>query len=67
MVYKLRNYLAHYSDFSKKKLFEEYVKTYNYKKFLEPGRFLLKNDGLHFENLIHNFSLASVTMKKHIK
>ncbi|MBD3338365.1 MAG: hypothetical protein GF353_04620 [Candidatus Lokiarchaeota archaeon] len=67
MVYKLRNYLAHYSEFSKKLLLTEYRQTYNYSKFLEPGKFLIKNNGTHFENLIHNFCLISATMERYLK
>ncbi len=67
IVYKLRNYLAHYSEFSKKKLHKEYIKIYNYSNFMEPGRFLIKNNGEYFENLIHNFCLVSATMEKKIK
>lgn len=62
-TYKIRNYLSHYSDFSKKKLFDAYKKDYSYQKFLEPGVFLLKQRGINFEKLIHNFSLVSVSMK----
>lgn len=66
MVYKLRNYLAHYSEFSKKKLSQEYSKVYGISVFKEPGIFLMKNSGYNFEKLIHNFSLASSTMKSHL-
>lgn len=63
MVYKLRNYLAHYSEFAKKQLEQEYQKTYGYSVFMTPGRFLMRKSGEHFEKLIHNFSLISSTMK----
>ena len=63
MVYRLRNYLAHYSEFAKKKLGQEYKQTYEYSVFMTPGRFLMRKNGEHFENLIHNFSLISSTMK----
>lgn len=63
MVYKLRNYLSHYSEFAKKKLEQEYKQTYGYSVFMTPGRFLVSKSGEHFETLVHNFSLISSTMK----
>jgi len=63
-TYSIRNYLSHYSTFSKKKLLSEYKKVYGYRKFLEPSRFLLKNKGKYFEDLADNFKLASVFMRK---
>lgn len=33
MAYKLRNYLAHYSEFARKKLQQQYKKTYSYSRF----------------------------------
>ena len=63
IVYKLRNYIAHYSEFAKKKLLQEYAKTYKISKFKEPGSFLIKNSGMYYEKLIHNFCLASSKMK----
>jgi hypothetical protein len=67
MIYKSRNYLAHYSEFARKKLLKEYNKSYGYMKFMEPGIFLIKSKGKHFENLLHNFVLISATMKKGVK
>ena len=67
-TYKLRNYLAHYSEFSKTHLLRAYKQPpYNYGKFLEPGRFLLKQKGKHFENLVHNFKMSSITMRNIFK
>lgn len=63
-VYKLRNYLVHYSEFSKRKLQQEYINNYKYSVFTAPGKFLIKSSGKHFEKLIHNFSIMSATMKK---
>jgi hypothetical protein len=63
-TYKMRNYLSHYSDFSKKKLLEAYINDYGYQRFLEPGSFLLKNKGDNFEKLVHNFLLISVSIKR---
>jgi hypothetical protein len=63
-TYILRNYLSHYSDYSKKKLLIIYKAYHSYKKFVEPGSFLTKEKGRHFESLLHNFILISVTIKK---
>ena len=63
-AYKIRNYLAHYSEFSKIKLFRAYQKEpYKYRIFLEPGKFLLKQKGRHFEELVNNFKMASIQMR----
>lgn len=64
LVYKIRNYLSHYSAFSKRELLTAYEKHFNYKRFVEPGLFLVKQDGKYFEKLIHNFKMVSVSMKK---
>jgi len=66
-TYKIRNYLSHYSRYSKRALFSAYKKIYNYKRFLEPGKFLLKDKGKHFEDLAKNFKMASINMKKVFK
>lgn len=67
-TYKLRNYLAHYSEFSKIILLRAYRKEpYNYSRFLEPGVFLLKQKGTHFEDLINNFRMSSIYMRKIFK
>lgn len=65
-TYAIRNYLSHYSEFSKKKLHKAYVQNYDYKIFQEPGVFLLKEKGNYFENLLHNFILVSVKIKKYL-
>jgi len=63
-IYKLRNYLAHYSEFSKINLLRAYKQEpYNYKRFLEPGSFLIKQKGKHFEDLVDNFKMSSIHMK----
>lgn len=64
--YTIRNYLSHYSDYSKKKLHKSYMVYYEYKAFQEPGNFLLKENGKYFENLLHNFILVSVSMRRHL-
>lgn len=65
--YTLRNYLSHYSEYSKKILFKMYKNNYTYRYFQEPGLFLLKEKGKHFENLLHNYVLVSVNMKNIFK
>jgi len=65
-TYILHNYLSHYSEYSKQKLFLIYKEYHSYKKFIEPGSFLIKQNGKHFESLLHNFILISVTIRKKI-
>lgn len=62
-IYALRNYLSHYSDFAKRKLFITYKKRYKMTKFIEPGKFLIKSKGKIFQDLISNFKFASINMK----
>lgn len=66
-TYKIRNYLSHYSEYSKRTLFSDYKKIYNYRTFSAPGKFLLKNRGKHFEDLSKNFKMTSVRMRKIFK
>lgn len=67
-TYKIRNYLAHYSEFSRMKLFRAYQREpYKYRIFLEPGKFLLKQKGKHFEELVNNFKMASIQMRAMFK
>ena len=66
-TYKIRNYLSHYSGYSKRVLFSAYKKIYGYERFLEPGKFLLKDKGKHFEDLAKSFKMASLHMKKVFK
>jgi hypothetical protein len=66
-VYRMRNYLSHYSAFAERQLLNAYKNDYNYKRFLEPGTFLMKQKGKPFENLIHNFKLTSLSMKINFK
>ena len=61
-IYRIRNYLSHYSAFSRRKLLSAYKEIYGYRNFLEPGSFLLKQRGMHFEKLVHNFKLVSKSM-----
>ena len=67
-TYKLRNYLAHYSEFSKLILCRAYQKApYNYSRFLKPGVFLIKQKRKHFEDLVNNFRMSSICMRKIFK
>lgn len=43
----MRNYLAHYSNSSKQKLFEVYKNKFKLNKFCEPGKFLSALDKHH--------------------
>jgi hypothetical protein len=46
------------------KLFRAYQRgPYKYRIFLEPGKFLLKQKGKHFEELVNNFKMASIQMR----
>ena len=62
-TFTIRNYLSHYSDSSRKKLRELYIKKYNINSFQEPGRFLIKNSCKNFKTLVHNFILISKEMR----
>ena len=65
-TYSLRNYLSHYSDFSRRKLFEAYKKHYAMNRFMEPGQFLFANKGKRFSELISNFKFTSISMKQSV-
>lgn len=66
-VYIIRNYLAHRSVFSKKKLMNIYKSKFDISEFIEPSKLLLKNDGKNFENLLHNFKLITLRIQKIFK
>lgn len=66
-THKIRNYLSHYSGYSRRALFSAYKERYNYIRFLEPGKFLLKDKGKRFEDLSKNFKMTSIHMKKIFK
>lgn len=42
--YSIRNYLTHYSEFSKRSLMNNYKKNYGFRIFREPGDFLIQKD-----------------------
>jgi hypothetical protein len=62
-VYKIRNYLAHYSDRARRSLFNMYKSSHNMNKFLEPGQFLLAYEGRRLWAYIDTFANVSADMK----
>jgi len=58
-MYKLRNYLAHYSSQAKRALHRMYMEKYTYTNFIEPGRFLLGGDARmlwHYFDMLEGLS-----------
>jgi len=66
-IYKIRNYLSHYSTFSKKTLIEGYMGLYKQNNFQKPGLFLNHGKGDRFMKLLSAFKMASINMRKLIK
>lgn len=62
-VYKIRNYLAHYSARSSRDLWKMYKFRYRYVRWIEPGRFLLANSGQRLWECFDAFEGASNDMK----
>ena len=62
-IYKLRNYLAHYSTKSRRVLWQMYKARYRYKRWIESGRFLLGNGSQHLWECFDAFSGASKDMR----
>lgn len=62
-VYKIRNYLSHYSQASKRSLREVYRSKYNMQHFLEPGQFLLAYKARRLWAYFGAFEGASDDMK----
>jgi hypothetical protein len=62
-VFKIRNYLAHYSAPSRRSLDRMYELSYNIKRFQEPGRFLLVRNGKRLWSYFDAFAGASADMK----
>lgn len=66
--FKIRNYLAHYSDAARRSLDKVYKRQYGLRRFVEPGAFLLARDKK--ENLsrmgvyINNFTDTANLMAK---
>ncbi|HHT9125615.1 MAG TPA: hypothetical protein ACFYD6_07325 [Candidatus Brocadiia bacterium] len=66
-VYKIRNYLSHYSGFAKRVLSKEYERKYKLNRFQEPGKFLIANNGKRFKELISDFKYVSIIMRQIFK
>ena len=62
-VYKIRNYLSHYSKASQLALHKVYRDTYRMERFLEPGQFLLAYKAKRFWSYFDAFAGASADMK----
>lgn len=62
-VYKIRNYLSHYSSKSKRLLQEMYNKEYKLNSFLQPGHFLLSRNAGRLWTYFDAFEGASDRMK----
>lgn len=62
-VYKIRNYLSHYSAASGRSLKRVYEDTYNMHNFLEPGQFVLAYNARRLWAYFDAFAGASNDMK----
>ena len=62
-VYKIRNYLSHYSSKSRRLLQEMYNKEYDLNSFLQPGHFLLSHKAKRLWSYFKAFEGASDRMK----
>ena len=62
-VYKIRNYLSHYSARAKRSLHHMYRDKYEMSNFLEPGHFLLAYSAARLWNYFDAFEGASARMK----
>ena len=63
-VYKIRNYLSHYSARARRSLNDMYKREYKMQRFLEPGQFLLAFNARRLWNYFRAFEGASADMKK---
>jgi hypothetical protein len=63
-VYRIRNYLTHYSDKARRSLMAMYKDEYQMSKFLEPGYFLLGYEGRRLWRYFDAFEAASSKMKE---
>lgn len=66
-LYKIRNYLSHYSAASKRSLRKVYKSTYKMNKFLEPGQFVLAYQARRLWQYFDAFLGASEDMKAHYR
>lgn len=64
-TYSMRNYLSHYSAFSRRAFQARLVKDYQVSKFTEPGKFLLSGNGERFNDLISHLKFASINMRNY--
>jgi hypothetical protein len=62
-VYKIRNYLSHYSASSSRALMHVYKTTYTMQRFLEPGQFVLAYGAQRLWGYFDVFEGASNDMK----
>jgi hypothetical protein len=62
-TFKMRNYLSHYSQASRRALEKVYGKQYGMKRFIEPGAFLLADQGSRLLTYIDAFQRASTAMR----
>jgi hypothetical protein len=62
-MYKIRNYLAHYSAKCRRALWHMYKTKYRYERWIEPGKFLTSNDGQRLWECFDSFEGASNDMK----
>lgn len=63
-VYKIRNYLSHYSAASQRALMGVYRTSYDMKRFLEPGQFMLAYAAERLWSYFEAFEGASSDMKQ---
>lgn len=66
-VYKIRNYLSHYSMAAKNSLKKLYKEEYNMDRFLEPGQFLLAYNAKRLWHYFGIFEGTSTRMKNWAK
>jgi len=62
-IYKIRNYLSHYSAKAKRSLRRIYKSVYKMKRFLEPGQFVLAYEARRLWKYFDAFEGASNHMK----
>ena len=62
-VYRIRNYLAHYSTRSRRSLAHMYREDYKLTRFKEPGAFLLVSNGRRLWIYFDAFERASADMR----
>jgi hypothetical protein len=62
-VYKIRNYLSHYSNASSRTLMRVYKDAYQMERFLEPGQFVLAYEAERLWAYFDAFEGASNDMK----